>query len=126
EPRDDGSFHARVLDFGIARVSAGPGSGTIADIGQPITRMGAVIGTPGYMAPEQAVGGQVDVRADLYALGVILWEACTARALWDGESVTDLFAAQLSRPAPSLRAAAPGKIPAALSALVDQLLAREP
>ena len=127
EPRDDGSFHARVLDFGIARVAADEThtSGTLAGIGKPITRMGAVVGTPGYMAPEQAVGQSVDVRADLYALGVILWEACTGRYLWDAESVTDLFAAQLSRSAPSLRTLR-SDIPPMLSALVDQLLDRKP
>ncbi|MBZ5713025.1 serine/threonine-protein kinase, partial [Nannocystis pusilla] len=127
EPRDDGSFHARVLDFGIARVAADEThtTGTLAGIGKPITRMGAVVGTPGYMAPEQAVGQPVDVRADLYSLGVILWEACTGRYLWDAEAVTDLFAAQLSRPAPSLRSLR-SDIPPMLSALVDQLLDRKP
>ncbi|MCY1055609.1 serine/threonine-protein kinase [Nannocystis sp. SCPEA4] len=127
EPRDDGSFHARVLDFGIARIAADEThtTGTLAGIGKPITRMGAVVGTPGYMAPEQAVGQPVDVRADLYSLGVILWEACTGRYLWDAEAVTDLFAAQLSRPAPSLRNLR-SDIPPMLSALVDQLLDRKP
>ncbi|MDC0670649.1 serine/threonine-protein kinase [Nannocystis radixulma] len=127
EPRDDGSFHARVLDFGIARIAADEThtTGTLAGIGKPITRMGAVVGTPGYMAPEQAVGQPVDVRADLYSLGVILWEACTGRYLWDAEAVTDLFAAQLSRPAPSLRNLR-SDIPPMLSALVEQLLDRKP
>ncbi|WAS99543.1 serine/threonine-protein kinase [Nannocystis punicea] len=126
EPREGDEFHARVLDFGIARVSGGEGIGTIADIGQPITRMGAVVGTPGYMAPEQAVGEKVDVRVDLYALGVILWEACTGRYLWDAESLTDLFAAQLSRPAPHLPHATRREIPSPLATLVDHLLARKP
>nr|WP_256254025.1 serine/threonine protein kinase [Nannocystis exedens] len=126
EPREGDEFHARVLDFGIARVSGGEGTGTIADISLPITRMGAVVGTPGYMAPEQAVGEKVDVRADLYALGVILWEACTGRYLWDAESLTDLFAAQLSKPAPHLPAATRREIPPALATLVDHLLARKP
>nr|WP_276600646.1 serine/threonine-protein kinase [Nannocystis sp. ILAH1] len=126
EPREGDEFHARVLDFGIARVSGGEGTGTIADISLPITRMGAVVGTPGYMAPEQAVGEKVDVRADLYALGVILWEACTGRYLWDAESLTDLFAAQLSQPAPHLRGATRLEVPQPLANLVAQLLARKP
>jgi eukaryotic-like serine/threonine-protein kinase len=126
EPREGDEFHARVLDFGIARVSGGEGTGTIADISLPITRMGAVVGTPGYMAPEQAVGEKVDVRADLYALGVILWEACTGRYLWDAESLTDLFAAQLSQPAPHLRGATRLEVPPPLANLVAQLLARKP
>ncbi|MFZ6181643.1 protein kinase domain-containing protein [Nannocystis pusilla] len=126
EPREGDEFHARVLDFGIARVSGGEGTGTIADISLPITRMGAVVGTPGYMAPEQAVGEKVDVRADLYALGVILWEACTGRYLWDAESLTDLFAAQLSKPAPHLHGATRLEVPPPLANLVAQLLARKP
>src|SRR5690606_5473034 len=57
---------------------------------------------------------------------VILWECCAGKVLWDGDSLTDLYGSQLSKPAPSLRATIPGKLPAALSALIDQLLAREP
>ena len=125
EARDDGSLHARVVDFGIARVSGELG-GAVADPTQPITRMGAVIGTPGYMAPEQAVGQQVDLRVDLYALGVIVWESVAGRTLFEAETLTELFAAQLSRPAPSLREVLPGRVPEALVGLVDRLLARVP
>jgi tRNA A-37 threonylcarbamoyl transferase component Bud32 len=125
ESRNDGSLHARVVDFGIARVS-GEHGGAVADASQPITRMGAVIGTPGYMAPEQAVGQQVDLRVDLYALGVILWECCAGRQLFRADSLTELFAAQLSRPAPSLRDVIPGHVPEDLSVMVDRLLARKP
>ena len=121
EQRRDGALHARVVDFGIARVS-GEHGGTIADLAQPITRAGAVIGTPGYMAPEQAVGGQVDFRVDLYALGVVLWECVTAQVLWQGDSLTELYTRQLSRPAPSLR----GDVPDVLANVIDRLLARTP
>src|SRR5690606_36502571 len=69
EQRDDGSLHARVVDFGIARLSGDAGDGVIVDATAPITRMGAIIGTPGYMAPEQAVGQSIDHRVDIYALG---------------------------------------------------------
>ncbi|PCC68354.1 serine/threonine protein kinase [Nannocystis exedens] len=121
EQRGDGSLHARVVDFGIARVSGELGGG-VADTAQPLTRMGAVIGTPGYMAPEQAVGGQVDHRVDLYALGVVLWECCTGQQLWQGDSVTEVFSRQLTRSAPSLR----GDVPDGLAALLERLLARSP
>jgi serine/threonine-protein kinase len=125
EHRNDGSLHARVVDFGIARVS-GEFGGAVADASQPITRMGSVIGTPGYMAPEQAVGQEIDASVDLYALGVILWECCTGRQLFHADTLTELFAAQLSRPAPSLRGTIPGHVPEDLSVLVDRLLARKP
>jgi serine/threonine protein kinase len=120
ESRDDGSFHARIVDFGIARLSDEAGG---ADDAQPLTRMGSVIGTPGYMAPEQAVGQAIDHRVDLYALGVILWESCTGRQLWEGESLTELFARQLAGHAPSLLAAPPAQVPDTLAALTAQLLA---
>ncbi len=123
EKRSDNSIHAKVVDFGIARVTGDPGGMTL-EAGQPLTSMGAVIGTPGYMAPEQIVGEQIDFRVDLYALGVILWECCTGKILWQSETLTELRAFQLSTPALSLKEAMPGKIPQALAALVDRLLAR--
>ena len=121
ETSGDGSPHARVLDFGIARVSGE--SGAVVDTSEPITRAGAVIGTPGYMAPEQAVGGAVDLRVDLYALGVILWEACAGRTLWKAETLTEMFMAQIGAPAPALAA---GLAPPALIELIAHLLARKP
>jgi serine/threonine protein kinase len=71
--REGGRLRGRAHD----RVDAG------GEAALPITRLGAVIGTPGYMAPEQATGGTIDARVDLYALGVILWECCTGQPLWD-------------------------------------------
>ena len=122
ETRNDGSPHAKVLDFGIARVSGE--SGAVVDSSEPITRAGAVIGTPGYMAPEQAVGGAVDLRVDLYALGVIVWECCTGRSLWQAETLTEMFMAQIGAPAPALP---PGLgAPPELTELVARLLARKP
>jgi hypothetical protein len=120
EPRDDGSFLVKVLDFGVARITAGANLPT-----SDLTRMGTVIGTPGYMAPEQAMGESVDFRVDIYALGVILWECMAGRVLWDGESVSDLFTRQLAGPAPPLAAEAPS-LPPELCALVDLMLDRNP
>ena len=125
ETRDDGRLHAKVLDFGIAHVAdattAIPGK-----VGQPLTRMGAILGTPGYMPPEQAVGEAVDARGDLYALGVILWECCTGRRLWQGESITELVACQLGSTAPTLRQELGNLVPEALSEIVAQLLSGPP
>jgi serine/threonine protein kinase len=125
ERRGDGSMHAKVVDFGIARVSGAAG-GVVTDGAEPITRLGAVIGSPGYMAPEQAVGGQIDHRVDLYALGVILWECCTGQPLWEADSVSELFTSQLTRAAPSLKAGLADAIPGELAGVIDQLLARNP
>nr|WP_276602766.1 serine/threonine-protein kinase [Nannocystis pusilla] len=126
EQRDDGSFHARVVDFGIARLSGETGDGAVVDASQPITRMGAIIGTPGYMAPEQAVGQTIDHRVDIYALGVILWECATGQRLWMSDSLTGLFARQLAGAATPLRDMLPGQVPEALSDLTAQLIAADP
>ncbi|MDC0672402.1 serine/threonine-protein kinase [Nannocystis radixulma] len=120
EQRRDGALHVRVVDFGIARVSGE--QATIADVAQPLTRMGAVIGTPGYMPPEQGTGQQVDFRADLYALGAVLWESFTGQQLWQGDTLVELLTRQLGRPAPSLRA----DVPEAMAGMIERLLARVP
>ncbi len=127
EIRDDGSPLARVLDFGIARLEA---SEEESDDAAPLTRVGTVVGTPGYMAPEQAVGAVVDARSDLYALGVILWECVAGRSLWRAETLTELFTMQLRDPAPSLQSqeipglSAADGLPVELVAIVDKLLER--
>jgi len=120
EPRDDGTFLVKVLDFGVARITAGANLPT-----SDLTRMGTVIGTPGYMAPEQAMGESVDFRVDLYALGVILWECMSGRVLWDGPSVSELFTTQLAGPAPALATEVHG-LPPELCALIDLMLDRSP
>ncbi len=120
EPRDDNMYLVKVLDFGIARITAG------ANVpANELTRMGTVIGTPGYMAPEQAMGESVDYRVDLYALGVIMWECIAGKVLWDAASVADLFTRQLAGPAPPLATEVPS-LPPELSALVDLMLDRNP
>ncbi len=117
-----GSPRVKVLDFGVARIQ------DVAALGVPardLTRQGSVIGTPGYMSPEQACGDVAAPRCDLYALGVILWELLAGRPLWSGETLTDLFTAQLSEdPGPPPTPGAP--LPAALEVLILQLLDREP
>jgi hypothetical protein len=123
EQRRDGALHARVVDFGIARVSGE--QATIADVAQPLTRMGSIIGTPGYMPPEQGTGQQVDLRADLYALGVIMWECLTGRTLWSGATISDLFTAQLASPAPPVSKEI-ADIPPEFAALIEMLLDRNP
>ena len=76
-PREDGGEQAKVLDFGISHVPAAPGC-------ERLTRAGAIIGTPEYMAPEQATGAVVDHRADVYAVGVLAFEMLTGHAALPG------------------------------------------
>lgn len=90
--RDDGREHVYVLDFGVAAlVAARDGSGP------QLTEAGTVVGTNGYMAPEQALGRPVDPRADLYVVGVLLWEMIAgARLFAAASSMTEIVAAQLA------------------------------
>ncbi|QQR89587.1 MAG: serine/threonine protein kinase [Myxococcales bacterium] len=122
EKRDDDSWWVMVLDFGIAQVqSTGQPAPQGAVLDRSLTRVGTVVGTPGYMAPEQAMGGAVDVRADLYALGVILWEMLTGQRLFDGESFTEIVTKQLTHIPPSLNGLLSLRQPAPVAGL-DQIV----
>jgi serine/threonine-protein kinase len=115
-----GQGHAMVADFGIAKAldrSRG---------GPTITRTGATVGTPVYMAPEQLVGDPgVDPRADLYSLGVVAYEALTGARPFGATDVAGILAAALTQPAPSLSIPVPSS-PPRLVQLVAELLERDP
>src|SRR5665213_2237011 len=83
--RPDGSV--KVLDFGLAK-SAQQAEVT-SDSPTMLTVSGMILGTAGYMAPEQARGKDVDKRADIWAFGVVLYEMLTAERLFEGETVSD-------------------------------------
>jgi len=114
----------KVLDFGIAKVpiaAEGDGAGE-----KPITKAGMIYGTPEYMAPEQALGQPVDGRADLYGLGVILYEMLSGVRPFTGKSQVGILGQQLTQAPPSFAQRAPGTdIPPAVEAFVLGLLARE-
>ncbi len=77
--RDDGADLVKVLDFGISKTHGVPEGGRI-------TRAGSIIGTPEYMSPEQAMGGPVDHRCDVYAFGVLAYEMLTGTLPFQGDS----------------------------------------
>jgi serine/threonine-protein kinase len=114
-PQADGGDLVKVLDFGIAKMD---GAGEEPASGRQLTRIGTVIGTAGYMAPEQALGQAVDHRVDLYAFGVVLYEMIAGRIPFDAEEVTQILARQLTEPVPPL----PEGTPPELSALIAHLL----
>jgi tetratricopeptide (TPR) repeat protein len=116
--------HAKVLDFGLAR---------LLDLGSTQTAAARVetagvigfVGTPGYAAPEQMVSSGVDERADLYALGVVLFEMIGGRRPFPGNDPLQLATTKLSQDAPPLTST--GKlVPAGLERLVAELLERDP
>src|SRR5690606_13756336 len=85
---------ARILDFGIAKLHP-TGSRDEETIPGSLTQVGTAVGTPSHMAPEQARGGQVDGRADLYAVGVLLYEMVTGRLPFEGKSPIELVMKQV-------------------------------
>jgi hypothetical protein len=107
---------AKVLDFGLARP---------APASRAITATGAVIGTVGYMAPEQARGDRdVDARADVFSLGAVLFECLTGKPTFAGDHVVAVLAKVLLEEAPRLAEVRP-ELPASLDALVARMLAKE-
>lgn len=112
--REDGTEHVKVVDFGVAKLaSSGSGGLTLA---------GMIFGTPKYMAPEQAAGQAVDHRADLYALGVVLYEMLAGYPPFDGQDVRQVLAMHLTQEVPPL----PEEIPSVVRELVLGLLEKEP
>ncbi|MCC6217327.1 MAG: serine/threonine protein kinase [Polyangiaceae bacterium] len=107
---------AKVLDFGIAK-------GVRGEEHDPEER-GRLFGTPNYMAPEQAVGGPVDARSDLYAVGAILYELLSGRPPFAGATHTEVLAKVLTRPPMPLRAF-DRSLPPELEALVRRALAKD-
>ncbi len=92
----NGQPHVKIVDFGSARRA------TLSD-GEARTTVGTVLGTANYMAPEQAMGKEVDARADVYALGVIMFQMATGRLPFQAQSAGALLAAVMTQepPAPS-------------------------
>jgi serine/threonine-protein kinase len=105
----------KVLDFGIAKVNSESGSGGL-------TRIGAIFGTPAYMAPEQAAGQRVDHRADIYSLGLVLYEMLAGRPAFESADIIGLLTKQLTEPPPPL----PESIDEEVRGLVMKMLEKDP
>jgi eukaryotic-like serine/threonine-protein kinase len=120
----DGHELVKVLDFGLVKIVDAALAG-VSD--EKLTRTGSVFGTPAYMAPEQAVGGKVDARTDLYAMGIVLFEMLTGRVPFDSPDAMQLLRMHVKEPAPTLASVAPDvPWPPALEALVARALAKSP
>jgi serine/threonine-protein kinase len=120
-PRNGCGRLVKLLDFGLCRGIAPEGPEA-----ETLTRTGQVVGTPEYMSPEQASGKrQFDARVDIYAVGVILYEALSGRRAFTGKNPRDVVVAVLMRPPPPLRAIRPD-IPLELDRIVMRAMAREP
>jgi len=123
QTRDDGTELVKVLDFGVAKFA--PESKVPLSARTDVTQIGMVVGTPGYMAPEQTIGNPADERSDLYALGVILWESIVGDPLWSAHDLQALVEKQMSETPKPVREAGPDSgVPEGLERLVASLLAR--
>ena len=89
----------KILDFGLAQAWIGDDPNQADSAASPtitaMTQVGTILGTAAYMSPEQARGGNVDRRSDIWAFGVILWEMLTGKQLFKGETISDTLAAVL-------------------------------
>jgi len=106
----------KVLDFGISKV---------LETSDGLTKTGTVMGTPDYMAPEQARGDRVDSRADIYAVGAILYRALTGRKPFEGNDAMSILTAVLTQE-PERPSTLNPKIPLSLELIVQQTMAKTP
>jgi YVTN family beta-propeller protein len=113
---EEGEEHAYLTDFGLTKHAAAAGG---------FTRTGQFVGTPDFSAPEQIRGEAADARADVYALGCVLFHALTGRVPFPRDSELAKMYAHLSDPAPAASALNPA-VPAALDAVIGTAMAKEP
>ena len=114
--RESGEFRVKILDFGLARATSE---------NTQLTNSGVVVGTPAFMAPEQAGGKTVDHRCDLFSLGCVLYRLCTGQMAFKGFDTMSILMA-LATETPTSPQLLNFEVPAELSDLVLQLLAKDP
>ena len=117
-----GEAKLKLLDFGIAKVI------TDVDDTIPVTQRGELLGTPQYMSPEQALGEPVDVRSDIYAVGVLLYELTTGEPPFNQGTPMEVVAHQIKTPPPPLfeRVYPDIGVPAGADAVLAKALAKDP
>lgn len=113
--KDETDQHVVLTDFGIGRL--------LTDA--TMTMSGSVIGTPAYMSPEAVMGQRVDARADIYSLGIILYEMVTGHVPYTGNTPMSVIMKQVNEPLPSLRKVKPD-MPEALVQLIEKALEKDP
>jgi tetratricopeptide (TPR) repeat protein len=117
----------KILDFGLAKLLAEGGDelSKTVEYRVPSTMPGTILGTVGYMSPEQATGRRIDFRSDQFALGAILYELATGHAAFERENAIDVMSAILHDDPPPVRDYN-ARVPAPLTWVIDRLLQKEP
>lgn len=117
---EDGSDRVQVLDFGLAKAVGG-----LDGVESTITKTGIIMGTPQYLAPEQAQGKDCDERSDIYSLGIILYQMLSGKRPFEGESSTQILIKHISEPPRPLREVNP-RISSAVEAVVLKAIEKDP
>jgi hypothetical protein len=109
----------KILDFGLAKVKIAPADSATETL---VTEPGILMGTVGYMSPEQVRGAEIDGRSDIFNLGLILYELLSGRRAFHGEAAVEIMTAILRQDAPEL----PEAVPTSVRQVVAHCLEREP
>jgi len=116
------SGYAKLADFGLAKLREGVVSEESPTVTDLRTSTGAIVGTPVYMSPEQIAGDRVDARSDIFAFGIVLFEALAGRRPFDGATTIDRLHAMLHRAPHPL----PSGVPPPVRAIVEKALEKNP
>jgi len=117
------SARVKLLDFGIAKMlEIAPGMGSTPS--ERLTKSGEILGTKGYMAPEQARGEAVDARADVFSFGCVLYQMLCGKSAFSGHNALDRYVAIVNEEPPRLKERAPS-VPDALDELVHRALSKD-
>ena len=115
----DRDGRAKILDFGLARVAPGENEATVT--AGPETMPGTIMGTAGYMSPEQARAKPADHRSDIFSLGAVLYELFSGRRAFEGDSFADTLTAILTKDPPEL----PATVPAGVRQIIERCLEKD-
>jgi serine/threonine protein kinase len=115
--RKEGELVVKILDFGIAKLYAGSADDPAS------TRAGLTVGTPAYLSPEQAVGGEIKPASDIYSASIVLFEMLTGRAPFEDKDPLAMLGAHVSRPPPALAEIVP-ELAAELPAGIEDMIQR--
>jgi eukaryotic-like serine/threonine-protein kinase len=116
------SGYAKLADFGLAKLQDAAPADDAATVADVHTRAGMILGTTAYMSPEQAIGGAVDARSDVFSFGIVLYEALAGSRPFAGPSSSEVRRAVLQDAPPTL----PDTVPAALRFIVAKALEKDP
>ncbi len=118
-PEEDGVEVVKILDFGISKI--------VTSDSEDLTAEGAFLGSPRYMAPEQVSDGKVDIRTDIYSLGVIMYECLSGKIPFDGETNIGIMMAHCNTPVPAMRDRNPSvQVPEVLEGFARHCLQKGP